>query len=31
VQRFEARRNARDVTGNEPFGGSGAGVSLAGL
>lgn len=31
AQRFEARRNARDVTGSEPFGGNSGGLSLPGL
>jgi phage protein D len=31
TQRFEARRNARDLDGSEAFGGSGLGVSLPGI
>jgi hypothetical protein len=31
VQRFEARRNARDLDGSEQFGGSGSGVSIPGI
>jgi len=30
-QKFEARRNARDLDGSEQFGGSGLGISLPGL
>lgn len=31
TQKFEARRNARDLDGSEQFGGSGLGVSLPGI
>lgn len=31
IQRFEARRNARDVDGSEQFGGSGLGLSIPGI
>jgi phage protein D len=31
IQRFEARRNARDLDGSEQFGGSGLGVSIPGI
>ena len=31
TQRFEARRNARDLDGSEQFGGSGLGVSIPGI
>jgi hypothetical protein len=31
VQKFEARRNARDVDGSEQFGGGGSGLSIPGI
>jgi phage protein D len=31
LQRFEARRNARDLDGSEQFGGSGSGLSIPGI
>ena len=31
IQRFEARRNARDLDGTEQFGGNGLGVSIPGI
>lgn len=31
IQRFEARRNARDLDGSEQFGGSGSGLSIPGI
>jgi len=31
VQRFEARRNARDLDGSEQFGGSGLALSIPGI
>jgi hypothetical protein len=31
IQRFEARRNARDLDGTEQFGGSGSGLAIPGI